>query len=241
MKTGALEFLEDRRVLDIVLLLREVCLLGREFGDILLCDEEASAEHCQIQRFGDTYHILDLNSTNGTFLNGRRILKGKLAQGDVLAIGKLRLRFVLVDLASAPDPLELLEAMRAAHPVPEGRAGELIAAIVTARRECLSKAHLILDVIYGDGGQEVLKFSDGKAQLGRGSTRGKFNADRELSKRHASISLDRGLLKLQDHDSTNGTFVNEKRIGQSAVVVSPCDMIRIGRTRIWCKPDISVS
>lgn len=241
MKTGALEFLEDGRVLDIVLLLQEVCLLGREFGDILLCDDEASAEHCQIQRFGDTYHLIDLNSTNGTFLNGRKVAKGKLAEGDVLAIGKLSLRFVMIDLSATPDPRDLLEALRAAHPLPGSSSGELVAAIDAARREHLSKARLVLDVIYEDGERQVLKFSAGKAQLGRESTRGKFKSDKELSKKHATITLDQGVLKVQDHNSTNGTFVNEERIGQSIVLVSPGDMIRIGRTRIWCKPDISVS
>jgi pSer/pThr/pTyr-binding forkhead associated (FHA) protein len=241
MKAGALQFLENGRVIDVAVCWLDITLIGREFGDILLGDEEASAEHCQIQRSGNTYHLIDLNSTNGTYLNGKRIAKAKLAEGDVIAIGKLSLRFVCVHVPSVSEPQEVIEAMRAALPLPGGSSGQLVAEIESARREQLSKARLVLEVVYGDGERQVLRFPEGKAQLGRETQVGKFRADKELSKRHATVTLERGVLKLQDHKSTNGTFLNEERVGSSIALVLPGDTIRIGRTRIWCKPDISVS
>jgi pSer/pThr/pTyr-binding forkhead associated (FHA) protein len=57
-------------------------------------DEFASAHHARIEAARDGVWILDLNSTNGTWVNGERLDgRHRLRQGDVVQIGDTELRF----------------------------------------------------------------------------------------------------------------------------------------------------
>ena len=73
---------------------RNAVLVGREIGDIVLPDPDISRRHCVFEVFGarDVY-VRDLGSTNGTFVNGRRITACRVHPGDVLAIGGVHLRY----------------------------------------------------------------------------------------------------------------------------------------------------
>ena len=69
--------------------------IGRDAdNDIVLDDEEVSAEHCQIVRDGDDLILEDLGSTNGTFANGGRVVgRFRLSVGDVMTVGGVLFRF----------------------------------------------------------------------------------------------------------------------------------------------------
>jgi pSer/pThr/pTyr-binding forkhead associated (FHA) protein len=45
--------------------------------------------HCRLTLQDDGVLVEDLESTNGTFVNGRRVRKGLLASGDVLRVGRM--------------------------------------------------------------------------------------------------------------------------------------------------------
>ena len=47
--------------------------------------------HCRIVAGDEQLEVEDLSSTNGTFVNGRRVKKGRLARGDRLRIGRVEL------------------------------------------------------------------------------------------------------------------------------------------------------
>jgi diguanylate cyclase (GGDEF)-like protein len=66
--------------------------------EICLHDAEASRRHCQLRVDAASVWLHDLDSTNGTFVNGARIESRELARGDVIGIGVSTLR--LVDCAS---------------------------------------------------------------------------------------------------------------------------------------------
>ena len=71
--------------------------IGRAFtNDIVLPDESISKAHAHIICVDDTYYLEDLNSSNGTFLQGRKITKEKLQNGHVLRIGLSSFRFETV-------------------------------------------------------------------------------------------------------------------------------------------------
>ena len=56
-------------------------------------DDFASARHARIEARGDGVWVQDLNSTNGTFLNGARVVGAeRMSPGDVLSVGETDLR-----------------------------------------------------------------------------------------------------------------------------------------------------
>lgn len=74
--------------------LEPVTLIGRHpRATIRIDDGFVSSEHAQISLNGDGWWVTDLDSTNGTLLNGRRIqVPEPLQYGDVIQIGDVQLQ-----------------------------------------------------------------------------------------------------------------------------------------------------
>lgn len=67
--------------------------VGRDVSnDIVIDDPSVSLIHCQISIDNRRAFIKDLGSTNGTLLNGARIISAELEDGDGLVIGKNKIR-----------------------------------------------------------------------------------------------------------------------------------------------------
>jgi FHA domain/von Willebrand factor type A domain len=64
-------------------------------NDIVLDDVAVSSQHCRIRQEADHFVLHDLQSTNGTYVNERRVSRHLLKTGDVLRIGETQLRFRL--------------------------------------------------------------------------------------------------------------------------------------------------
>lgn len=77
-----------------VMQLEAAATLGRsEQADLVLADPAVSGEHARLERVGRAWVLTDLGSTNGTRLNDTRVDgRTPLADGDVLALGTVRLR-----------------------------------------------------------------------------------------------------------------------------------------------------
>jgi type II secretory ATPase GspE/PulE/Tfp pilus assembly ATPase PilB-like protein len=70
--------------------------IGRNFTNLLVLEEPmASRFHCVIEREGDTFYVRDLESRNGTFLNGKQIKDSDLKSGDVVSIGKTEMKLMI--------------------------------------------------------------------------------------------------------------------------------------------------
>lgn len=69
--------------------------LGRSAeADIAFTDRYASGLHARVYPRGDRYFVEDMNSTNGTLLNGAEVIgETELADGSVIAIGDTSFRF----------------------------------------------------------------------------------------------------------------------------------------------------
>jgi len=68
--------------------------LGRHPANTLrLADREVSKEHATIEKMGNNFLLRDLGSSNGTFVNGRRVRELRLRDGDEIALGNSRLIF----------------------------------------------------------------------------------------------------------------------------------------------------
>jgi pSer/pThr/pTyr-binding forkhead associated (FHA) protein len=66
-------------------------------ADFILDVALVSRLHCRLTAADDQLEVLDLKSTNGTFVNDKRVEKAKLAKGDRLRIGRVELT---VDMAN---------------------------------------------------------------------------------------------------------------------------------------------
>ena len=69
---------------------KDVTTLGRDISnDIVVNDRETSRNHLRLMRSGDTLTIEDLGSTNGTFVNGKRVSGvTPLQNGDMIGLGE---------------------------------------------------------------------------------------------------------------------------------------------------------
>lgn len=69
--------------------------IGRcETSDLRIDSAQVSREHAQISQRGNVWSIYDLNSTNGTQVNGQTVREAVLSDGDILAIAETELTFV---------------------------------------------------------------------------------------------------------------------------------------------------
>lgn len=68
--------------------------IGRESGNaIQIHDTEVSRRHAELRRNGLTYLLVDLGSSNGTFVNGQRVTSHSLTSGDQVGVGGTQLLF----------------------------------------------------------------------------------------------------------------------------------------------------
>lgn len=74
-------------------LVRDQITLGRALdNDVVLDDVRVSRYHASLSLSEDVLSIRDLESTNGTSVNGRRVSDSRLRRGDVVSLGGLELR-----------------------------------------------------------------------------------------------------------------------------------------------------
>ena len=73
---------------------RRRVLLGRSREcDIQVEDPNVSRRHAELRQEGSTYWIVDLDSTNGVEVNGRRLKRAKLEDGDRIVMGSTEMTF----------------------------------------------------------------------------------------------------------------------------------------------------
>lgn len=85
----------DGVVIKEVQLTKDRTTLGRRpYNDIVIDNLAVSGEHAVLQMSGSDVFLEDLNSTNGTYVNGKAIKKQQLQGGDTVEIGKYKIKFV---------------------------------------------------------------------------------------------------------------------------------------------------
>jgi len=99
--------------------------IGRKEGNSLVLDSDRiSRTHAVIDWDGDNYTVIDTGSRNGTYVNGRRVRRQMLRNGDMISIGDCEIRFLFdtramseeaaLRLVTIPGALADLDAMAAA-------------------------------------------------------------------------------------------------------------------------------
>jgi pSer/pThr/pTyr-binding forkhead associated (FHA) protein len=188
----------------VYMLTEETVTIGRlRKNEIHIQDDEISKEHCRLIRMLNDYEIHDLNSTNGTFVNGKPIQAGGtlLTSGNKVELGST----VVLEFMPADDS-QLDDA-----PSADGRAPQLVLMI---RR--------------GNAGKpDPYPMNSPEITIGRALDNEIVIPEPQVSKHHMKlIRVPEGYI-LEDLGSLNGTYVNEERLSGS-IPLSLGDHIRVG-------------
>ena len=88
----------DNVVLKEVPITKDRTTLGRRpYNDIVIDNLAVSGEHAVMLAVGNDVFIEDLNSTNGTYINGKAVKKQLLAHNDTVEVGKYKIKFMVDD------------------------------------------------------------------------------------------------------------------------------------------------
>ena len=199
---------------------------GSEGAGTLGRDPELSRRHARISESDRGLVIEDLGSTNGTFVNGRRIEgAAELRAGDQVQVGSstLKVEGIAQPQVTAVRPVapEVTAKRPTAQPPPEA---------LPSQPAPVGGAEL--NIVAGRSSGATIPFGADPFVIGRAEAgMGTLGGDPELSGRHAQVSVADGRFVIEDLGSTNGTFVNGRRI-PAPTVVEPGDAIWVGTTTL---------
>jgi len=178
--------------------------LGRVPGNaVQLKIAEASRKHCVFTEEEGVWWIEDLGSSNGTLVNGRRVTKFELQDGDTVQVGVASLRFLMSEVEVEDEP--------------EVEWGDDDISLE-------DEPYLIL----GGAGREgdVLPIPEGRLTIGRKARHTIQIKHASVSGDHAEIVREGDTVTLRDLGSSNGTFVGGRRIQDVELV--PGDQVKFG-------------
>jgi pSer/pThr/pTyr-binding forkhead associated (FHA) protein len=192
-------------------------LLGRTDSDIIITDSASSKQHVQILYENNELLVRDLDSTNGTLLNGGRIWEAVIRNLDELTIGETVIQVSVLEDAAG-------EAATASEAVQEEVLVDSDTATDTTRPR-LAKVgkdplegplpegvKASLQVVVGSDTGLRYQIKKRATVIGREGADVGLN-DPDVSRKHASIEfLTRDRIILKDLRSTNGTCLNQRRI-----------------------------
>ncbi len=113
----------DGVVIKEVQLTKDRTSLGRRpYNDIVIDNLAVSGEHAVLQMSGNEVFVEDLNSTNGTYLNGKAVKKQQLNNGDTVEIGKYKIKYVNEAASAGFDKTMIIKAGSAGLVAPAGPA-----------------------------------------------------------------------------------------------------------------------
>lgn len=148
----------DDVVIKEVQLTKDRTTLGRRpYNDIVIDNLAVSGEHAVIHMSAAEVVLEDLNSTNGTYVNGKAIKKQALQNGDGIEVGKYKIKFIA---DGAGDNFDKTMVVKARPPIPAAPvaspANPVPAASYAAAPEASSQAAASIKVLSGAAaGREV--------------------------------------------------------------------------------------
>lgn len=180
--------------------------IGRDpQNTVVLAEDGVSPFHAEIRVEGEQVFISDTGSSNGTFVNGKRIQRRtELRASDVISIHKVE--FLLLDpkasVTPAPDGATAISPALSNIQIAAAGARKDSDWSLKAKTGSLAGRTFPVPVV-------------GKLVVGRAT-----NCDIQLpansvSRQHAEVQLSGDKLVVRDLNSSNGTFVNRKKVAES--------------------------
>jgi len=197
---------------DVLQLSGDSCDLGRSTHRSLADDPYLAPRHARIFLSGGAVRARPLDSVNGVFLQLRE--PHELQAGDVFFVGRELIRFELLSSDERDLPAVSEQGVRVLGSIPReswGRLRQLTTAAVSRDIWHLSRAEILLGREEGD-----VVFPD----------------DEYMSRRHALVSRVGGKVRLEDQNSSNGTYVRLR--GDRDIL--PGDILRLGEQVLRYEP-----
>ncbi len=114
----------DEVVIKEVQLTKDKTTLGRRpYNDIVIDNLAVSGEHAVLQMTGSDVVLEDLNSTNGTYVNGKAVKRQQLQSGDAIEIGKYKIKFMGDNVTEDFDKTTVVKARPTAFAAARSPAG----------------------------------------------------------------------------------------------------------------------
>jgi pSer/pThr/pTyr-binding forkhead associated (FHA) protein len=91
----------------------EKTTVGRvEDNSFQIAEPSVSSHHCEVMLRGNDITVKDLNSTNGTFINGEKVSESALKPGQILRLGQIEMRLETDTPPPTPKKLEQTMVMQ---------------------------------------------------------------------------------------------------------------------------------
>lgn len=184
---------------------KRVIQIGRgRRNDIIIEDNEVSREHCRLVQSESAYALYDLDSVNGTFVNGQRVTEDwSLKSDSIIELGdSITLEYKLGNKRSL-DPNAVTRLLHE---------DQQAFFVVTSSTQ---------------SGRAIYPLDGEKIHVGRGTDNDVIIVEPEISRQHMRLTRHGGLYYIQDLGSTNGTMLNGVEISEM-VPLHPGDIIRVG-------------
>ncbi len=191
-------------------LTKDVVNIGRGTkNDIVIDHPDLSRNHCQLVRLVADYELQDLNSTNGTFINGQRLSTNRILQsGSLIELGDaitFEYEVTPQDISDATPP-----QIVAAKPTPPD-----------------PDQPLFLVVKLGKEADRVYLLKNDQVAIGRDLSNDIVIQDPEISRWHLQLQRGPDGYTAKDMGSTNGTMLNGVRLSMPKVLTE-LDTLELG-------------
>jgi len=211
----------DTEVIDHVELRQGDMKIGRKPGcDVFLDNLAVSGEHANIFTIGDDSFIQDLNSTNGTFINNKRITKHHLHNGDTVAIGKYSFVYLTEQQHDTQEEYAKTVVINPSPPAPPPRVTAEPNAAWTPVRTAPDGPHGALFILNGANSGKRLELTKTVTNLGK------------TGKRAGTITQTAdGYMLVGDPDSDKPKL-NGRAIADEGTKLRNGDIIEVAGTRL---------
>lgn len=190
---------------------RDDITIGRGSKNVIVIrDNEVSRDHCKLIRNGDDYHVIDGESSNGTFINGQRATGGAwpLRPGSVLELGdSITFEYERLNLPAFGARLKTTETL--------------------ARPDVETPARHYITVTAGPGLGHIFPLDDIIITVGREPGNDITLPDPEVSRYHLRLRKEKRGYSAEDMGSTNGTLLNGQPLTQPSMLANK-DVLRLG-------------
>ncbi|MCC6547121.1 FHA domain-containing protein [Candidatus Sumerlaeota bacterium] len=173
-------------------------------NDIVIENLSVSRNHARIKREGDVFTLTDMNSANGTLVNGVRVTKANIVHNDQLTVGKHTLVFLN---AEAPSSIAL-NSKESDGPATTSST----ASLPSVGGPKLAGLIGIITVTKGKQAGQVFRIHKPETTIGRAPESDIRLHDWFVSKKHAAIIRNGDNYTLKDLDSWRGTTINSATV-----------------------------